>query len=243
MRPNTTASILLFLSVAATPIQAREIDLEKPSSQLRRFVSDVIFEVEAGDREKYSKRLPEHVAVEFFGQAGPKPVAEKHLSEFFQISGVKRIDKPVEGQRSAKIEIYFGSQDELSKTAKELDGQITLARGFTYWTWWDEDKTINRAVVLVATDKVSGPALEDRLIEQFFGVFGIPARSKEFDESCLSSEDAVLTNLQPVDKALLEFYYRAVPPGTKPRNFDKLFREEWKRKRLQAGHGATESAA
>ena len=176
------------------------------------------------------KRLPEVVTVEFHGHEGPRLMAERHLAEFLQLSGVKRVGKPDGEQRTAKIGIYFGTQDELSKAAAELDRRITLARGYTYWIWWDEDKTINRAVAMVATDKVSGPALEDRLIEQLFGVFGIPARSDEFDESCLSSKDAVLTSLQPIDKALLEFYYRAVPPGTKPRDFDKLFREEWKKK-------------
>lgn len=231
MKRLTTANFLLVLSVAGTPILAREIDLDKPSSNLRRFASDVIFEVEAGDREKYSKRLPQALIVELFGQQAPKAIAEKYLAEFLQLTGVKKIEKAVDGQRSAKIGIYFGSQDELSKTAKDLDRRITLSRGSTYWTWWDEDKTINRAVILVATDKVSGPALEDRFIEQLFGAFGLPARSNEIDESCLSSKDAVITTLPPVDKALLEFYYRAVPPGTKPREFDKLFRDEWKKKR------------
>jgi len=231
MKSHTPLLILASLLVVATPSLSREIDLEKPSSKLRRFASDVIFEVEAGDREKYSKRLPEAVIVTFHGQPQPKATAEKHLADFLDLTGTKKIDKAVEGTKSATIEIYFGSQAELAKAAEEIDRQITLERGYTYWTWWDEEKTINRAVVFVATDKLSGLALEDRLIEQLFGVFGLPARSNEFDESCLSSEEKVLTTLQPIDKALLTFYYRAVPAGTKPRDFDKIFRDQWKKTR------------
>jgi len=231
MKSTTPLLILATLLVVVTPSLSREVDLEKASSKLRRFANDVIFEVEAGDREKYSKRLPEAVIVEYFGQPQPKPTAEKHMAEFLELTGIKKIDKAVEGTKSASIGIYFGSQDELAKSAKEIDRQITLERGYTYWTWWDEDKTINRAVVFMATDKLSGLALEDRLIEQLFGVFGLPARSNEFDESCLSSEEQVLTTLQPIDKALLNFYYRAVPAGTKPRDFEKIFRDEWEKKR------------
>lgn len=221
---------LATLLVVATPTLSQEVDLEKPSSKLRRFASDVIFEVEAGDREKYSKRLPEAVIVTYYGQPQLRPTAEKHLAEFLKLTGTKRIDKAVEGTKSATIGIYFGSHDELKKAAQEIDRQITLQRGYTYWTWWDEDRMINRAVVFIATDKLSGLALEDRLIEQFFGVFGLPARSNEFHESCLSSEEKILTTLQPIDKALLSFYYRAVPAGTRPRDFDKIFREKWAKK-------------
>jgi hypothetical protein len=106
-----------------------------------------------------------------------------------------------------------------------------LERGFTYWTWWDDKKVISRAVIFIATDDLSGAALEDRFIEQLLGVFGLPARSKEFDESCLSAKEQVLTNLQPVDKAILQFYYRAVPAGTRPRDVDEIFREKWSKAR------------
>lgn len=229
MKIHTALRQLLFLSLICTPLSGREIDLDKPSSKLRRFANDVIFEVEAGDREKYSKRLSETLTVEFFGQPAEVALTEKHLTDFLLATGVKKIDKAVDGQRSAKISIYFGTQAELSKTAEKLSDKINLSRGYSYWTWWDKDRTINKAVIMLATDKISGEALEDRLIEMLLGVFGFAARSNEIDESCLTSKDAVFTTLQPVDKALLKFYYREVPAGTKPRDFDKLFRDKWKK--------------
>jgi hypothetical protein len=63
---KSPAPVTLFLSllIAAAPVSAREIELEKPSSKLRRFANDVIFRVEAGDRKRYSKQLPEVVVVE-----------------------------------------------------------------------------------------------------------------------------------------------------------------------------------
>jgi hypothetical protein len=230
MKSSPQSLALFTLLFTLTSSLGRELDLEKPSSELRRFMSDVIYEVEAGDREKYSKRLPEAILPEFHGNPALKLIAEKHLGELCELTGVKRVDNPASGQAVAKIGIYFGSQDDLTKVAIDLDRQITLDRGFTYWKWWDDKKIINRAVIFIATDKLAGPALEDRLIELLLSVFGFPSRSKEIEESCLSTEEKVLTSLQPLDKAILKFYYRAVPAGTKPREFDKIFREQWSKK-------------
>jgi hypothetical protein len=231
MNIHTLIPLLLTPLLTVLPSSGGEIDLEKPSSKLRRFTSDVIFVVEAGDRERYSKRLPEFISVHFHGQPGLKPIVEKHLSDFCHITGVKKMEEGAHNQTAAKIDFHFGPQAELAKKAKDMERKITLERGITYWTWWDDKNTINRSVILIATDKLAGAALEDKLIEQLLGVFGLPARSKEFDQSCLSSKEQVLTSLQPLDKAILGFYYRAVPAGTRPQEVDTIFRDQWSKKR------------
>ncbi|MEY4482598.1 MAG: hypothetical protein RL693_50, partial [Verrucomicrobiota bacterium] len=165
--------------MACSLIFGREIDLDKPSPKLRRFASDCIYVVELGNQERYSKRLTEAIAIEFHGQQAPKPIAEKHLAEFIQLTGLKIVDKQLPAEVITKIDFYFSTQADLAKAAKDIDREINVGRGYAYWTWWNPDKKINRAVVMIATDKLSGPALEDRLIEQLLGVFGLPARSDE----------------------------------------------------------------
>ena len=228
MKIQTIIALLTLSSCAF--ISAREIELDKPSSKLRRFASDVIYEVESGDREKYSKRLPKHVIMDWHCTPKQQQLVQKHLDELFRCTGVSA-NRPIGPlDQPAKISIYFGLQDELAKVAKKMDRQIDLERGYSYWTWWNDKRVIIRAVIFIATDRIAGANLEDRLIEQFLGVFGLPAKSDEFDESCMSSEEPVFTSLQPVDKALLEFYYRAIPAGTKPRDFDKVFKADWIKK-------------
>ena len=231
--PALVLWLCALLATALFPVSSssgRELDLEKPSSKLRRFASDVIFTVEAGDREKISKRLPKSIIARIQGQPGQIAIAERHLKDLCKITGVERIEAAAPDKIPAKVDLYFGPKEELVPVAREMDAKITLDRGYTFWTWWDENGVIERAAVFIATDKLSGAAFEDRLIEQLFGAFGLPGRSKEFDESCLSLKEQVLTSLQPLDKAMLEFYYRAVPAGSGPRDVDTLFREEWSRK-------------
>ncbi len=218
-------SLITYL-LAISSSQGREIDIEKPSGQLRRFVLDTIFVVEVGDRERFSKRLPESINVQFHGEAGPIALAERHLSELCSLTGVKQVDS-VSDEAVAKIDIYFGPHNDLSKVANEINRKISLDSGQSSWTWWNEKRFINRAVIFVATDKFSGPSLEDAILDQSIRAFGLPSRSKEFDGSCLSTKEQVLTALQPLDKAVLGFYYRSIPAGSPPREVDKIFREQW----------------
>lgn len=226
-----TQIIIAILTLSSCVISsARDIQLDKPSSKLRRFSSDVIYEVEAGDREKYSKRLPKHVTLDWNCTPQQQRLVQKHLNVLFQCTGVRLTEDLTASDQAAKISIYFGQQDELTKIAKKIDRKINLDRGYTYWKWWTDKRTINRSVVFISTDRIAGVNLEDHLIELLLGVFGLPSKSNEIDESCMSSENPVFTSLQPVDKALLEFYYRAIPAGTKPRDFDKLFKAHWIKK-------------
>lgn len=224
-----TAFAIIYCSAGVSG--AAETDISKPSSKLRRFVSDVIFEVAAGDREKYSKRLPGSITVNYHCLPAERQLVESHLEEFLSASGVKVESPPQAGSPSASIAIYFGDKASLTTIAKSIDRQISIDDGFTYWTWWGEDRTISRGVVFICTDKLAGKELEDRLTEQLLGIFGLPARSSEFDETCLSSKESVFTSLQPLDKATLKFIYQSVPPGTKPREFDTIFREKWEKVR------------
>ena len=230
MKPHLLAAFFLSQIFAVSSSSGREIDLGKPSAKIRRFISDVVFMVEAGDRERYSKRLPESIIVQYHGEVQPKAMAEKHLTEFCQITGVKVTQGAFVQPPVAKVDIHFGPQAELARLAKEMDRQITLPLGYTFWIWWDEKRIIDRAAVFLATDRLSDAALEDRYIELLLGVFGLPSHSKEYDESCLSTKEQVLTTLQPLDKAMLEFVYRAVPAGTKQRDIDKIFEQEWLKK-------------
>ena len=114
--------VLVSSFFGASVSSGREIDLEKPSAKLKRFLSDVDYVVEAGDRERFSKRLPESIIVNFNGQAAQKAVTEKQLAEFFcKVTGVNKLENVSAAESAAKIEIYFGREAELVKVANELE--------------------------------------------------------------------------------------------------------------------------
>ena len=232
--------IIALLASSIVPTKAAEIDLSKPSSKLRRFMGDVIFVVEAGDRERHSKRLRPKIQATFQCTAAERKLVETKLAAFNELTGleVTSVEKPGESaaaiapvettdDNTAKVTFYFGESAALVDIAKKVSPQVTLNQGSNYWTWWDEKRMIKSAVVFICRDKLAGNEMEARLVEMLLGVYGLPARSGETDDSCLSDRTHEFTSLQPIDKAVLKFYYKAVPADTKPAELDKIFREQW----------------
>lgn len=225
---NTTNIIVTILALSSIWVSARDIDTTKYSAKLRRFITDVIFEVEAGDREKYSKKLPSVVSVSYHCNPAQQQLAESKLNEFLEATGVKIGTEPKKGELLTKIDIYLGKREALQPLAYDKDKEISLDRGCAYWNWWNNDRVITESVIFICTDRLNGRELESKLVEQLFGTFGLPNKSKETDSSCLAMKDQEYTSLQPIDLKVLNFYYRAVPAGTKPREVDKIIRAQWK---------------
>lgn len=219
----------LFLSVwmlVAGSGVARDFDFTKYSTKLRNFISDVVFEVEAGDREKYSKRLLSSAVIEVHGDVVQKGMAEAKLAPFWAATGIDPKLPAPDGQRT-KIDIYFGNSGALVPVAEGISKEISLDAGATYWTWWNGEREIDRAVIFICTDRVPANRVEDKLVEKLLAVFGFPSTSRATDESCMAAGDPNFVTLQPLDIAVLKFYYKNVPAGTKPSDLDKIVREKW----------------
>ena len=230
MKIRIAISLCLVVLISLSAF-ARDLKFDKYSSKLRRFVSDVVFVVDHGDREKYAKRLPAKISVTYHATPAEKQLAGKKLAQFLDATSVEIVDgsdSKSEGETVADIQIYFGETTALQKEASKHGDQIQVGNGYVFWTWWDDDRVIEKAVVFIGTDRLSGKNLEDRLIEQLFGVFGLPSKSGEADNSCMTDDDnAVFTELQPLDLALLKFYYTHIPAGTKPAEAAEIVREKW----------------
>jgi len=205
---------------------AGELDIDKASSKIRRFCSDVIYSVGVGDTRRLSFRMPEKIGVKIVSDQGFEGGIRKHLDKFCVTTGVTIIDKAGDGDTI--LSVYHLPKEKLVDIAKELSREITIDRGFSYWVWWEDgDRSVSKAVIFLASDSLAGKNLEDKLIEQLLGVFGLPSLSDEFDESCMAMNETLLVELQPIDLRLLEFFYKNIPAGTRPREFDAIFREKW----------------
>ncbi len=219
--------IAAFVAAGCGTSGAREFDFTKYSTKLRNFISDTVFGVEAGDREKQSKRLPGVVTLNVHGDAAAKALVDAKLAMFLAATGVQTDALAAGGGKQARLEVHIGESGKLIPEAAAISKEISLDRGHTYWVWWDDERFITAAVIFICTDRVASGRTEDKLVENLFHVFGFPSTSKDTDVSCLSESDPNFTTLQPIDKAILQFYYKEVPAGTKPSALDKIVREKW----------------
>lgn len=221
---------LTFLAFTNLTSIAKDLDPAKYSSGLRRFIGDVVYEVEAGDRDKYFKRLPANLKLNHHCDAAHQQLCDTRLKPFLEATSVS-IESPADSSAPvATLDVYFGDSKSMETKAAEISKEITTTRGFTYWKWWDTNNVTTRAVIMICTDRFNGPELEDKLIEQLLGVFGLPSTSNAADNSCMAEHEKTFTALQPLDQAVLKFLYTHVPAGTRPADLNKLVREAWEPK-------------
>lgn len=219
-----------LIAFTALSAPAKDLDPAKYSSSLRRFIADVVYEVEAGDRDKYFKRLPANLKPTFHGDAAQKQCCDTALKSLLEATSVS-IDPPASTSAPvATLDIYFGDSAAMLKTATAISKQISTDKGATYWKWWDDNHVTTRAVILICTDRFKGPELEDKLTENLLAVFGLPSQSKVADNTCMKEGKKKFITLQPLDIAVLEFLYTQVPAGTRPSDLNKLVREKWEAK-------------
>lgn len=223
----TTIILALVHSLFTSTLNAREVDPAKYSSRLSSFIADVVYEVEAGDRDKKFKKLAPHLKLQINGDKDSETIFNAKLKEFLAVTGVTN-EKP-EGSLTptCDLRVYFGSTASIREKAAEIDKKIMFKDGATYWKWWDDNHTVIGAAIFISTDEFKGEKLEDRLVEILLGVFGLPSQSKSADNSCLSMEEDIKTSLQPLDIEVMKFLYQSVPAGARPSELKKLIRDKW----------------
>lgn len=215
------------LSIVAGTVHARDVDPTKYSTSLRSFITDVVYEVDAGNRDKKFKKLAPHLQLKIHGDRNSEAVFDTKLNEFLAVTGVTTEKPEGESMVTCDLQVYFGSTAAIKEKAADIDKKILFNDGATYWKWWDSTDTVNRAVIFVSTDEFKGKALEDRLVELLLAVFGLPSQSNKANNSCLSIKEGINPSLQPLDTAVLKFLYQSVPAGARPSDLNTLIRDKW----------------
>ena len=196
-------------------------DAEQSLSKIKRFVEDVVYVVEVGDREPTSKRW---LSAPTLTVDSADPSLQKFVEGIFtKICQVARLTDTGD----SPLTVHIGHSKELTKIAEGVDRRIQLKSGHSYWAFWNGDGSLKNAFVFLCVDRVRGPIAADALLEDMLGAFGFSSRSREFDETCLSSKPKSLTALTPLDEKLIAFYYNFVPPGTRKAELRKLCDAHW----------------
>jgi hypothetical protein len=233
-----------FVFTSSVYSHAADADFTKPSANVKRFVTDVAYVVEAGDRDRITKRWV--IAPQLVVNSTDVTLKSYVESAFMQLcqaakltprtdTGAPKLSpggdpsaaKRTRGTDTASpmLTVWIGPSRALAKEAQRENGQISLRGGHTYWTWW-KDGTLTDAVVYLCTDSFKGAEAERALLTDLVSAFGFPATSKVFDTTILSSK-RTQTTLTELDKMLFAFYYTHVPPGTKKPALSNLVEEHW----------------
>lgn len=142
---------------------------------------------------------------------------------------IKRLD---DDDPTASIKIYFTQQKSFDEIAKQYNFDVVAGnRGFFY-VKWNGQFEIQEAIILIAEDKLAGPALRHYVLEETVQSLGLCGDSKRFATS-IFYEDAAqgqfgsATRLTTIDRKLVRFLYDHVDPGSVPIEVGQLFEKHW----------------
>jgi hypothetical protein len=130
---------------------------------------------------------------------------------------------------TAKLKVFYAAQAEFPS--------IGTANGFSYvegnagyfHAFWNSDFEIDRAFVLLASDKLSGDSLRHFTFEEMTQAFG-PARDSDlFNDSVFfadGEDGGSATQLSALDRKLVTFLYTQLRSGDDQHKVQQAFIEE-----------------
>lgn len=150
----------------------------------------------------------------------------KSLPEDIQIKFLEDEDE------SASMKIYFIKQESFTEIADRHDFNVVAGnRGF-FCVKWNGKCEIEEAIILIAEDKLAGPALRHYVLEETVQAMGLGGDSKRFANSIFYEDIpkqrfGTATRLAARDRKLIRFLYAHVAPGSVPIEVGQLFERHW----------------
>jgi len=152
------------------------------------------------------------------------------LNKTLAKTSIKKITLLAPNSANANIRVYFAPIEHFPRVAKFHGFRYVQGNWGYFWTFWNRRNEINRAYVLLATDKLKGASLRHFALEELTQSLGLSNDSSQFRDSIFySGRDGGGTaqQLSPADRRLIIFFYNHVRPGTKGDELRALLRRHW----------------
>jgi hypothetical protein len=96
--------------------------------------------------------------------------------------------------------------------------------------FWNQEYAIQRAIVLLAADKLQGHSLRHFALEEITQALGLASDSPRLADSIFYAsgpDGGDAQHLSDLDAQLITFFYNHVRPGARPAEVRRLFQRHW----------------
>lgn len=131
----------------------------------------------------------------------------------------------------ASMQVHFAPLDQFDAIARQNGFTYVRGNHGYFHLFWTPRWEIYRAVVLLATDKLSGTSLRHFTFEEITQALGLANDSPLFPDSIFYARGADgggVTNLSPLDRKLVGFLYTRLSPGDDRRKLRAAFDAHWR---------------
>jgi hypothetical protein len=150
--------------------------------------------------------------------------AQASFADFCKESGLQ----PGAGDRV--IEVHIGEEAKMKKLIAKEKYKPSYRNGSAQCMSWDAKNSLERSAVFISRDKFANGLAKADIhwwMAGSFGLWGYSQELKEEDQSTFSHDFARVQTMSPLDRKLLSFIYKNVPPGTKKAEIRSIFRKKW----------------
>lgn len=200
-----------------------------------RFVEDVLFEAEYDIRpQRFCKLWSSAPRLSTFGPDNQHPRVIKNVVKQLNECLPDKIEIEIlsPGDESATLKIYFVPLDDFPQIAEANGFQAVENNWGFFYTSWNYQFEIEKAVVMIATDKLSGSRLHHFALEEITQSLGFVGDSKRFEKSVFfenadQRKYGSATNFSTLDKKLIRFHYKHNQPGDTPVEVGMRMAKHW----------------
>ena len=188
------------------------------------FIQDVLFQTEYwATPNRHCKRWVTGPRLSVFGSQDRHPKVVENVVK--QLNSCLPDNKQIKilspDDQEATLKLYFVKQNEMRKLAEKNEFEFDSLNWGYFYSWWNPNYEIERSLVMIAEDKLSGYRLHHFVLEEVTQALGFPGDSHRFTDSVFyedrdKREYGKATRLSNHDRQLIQFHYRYNKPGDIP---------------------------
>jgi len=203
-----------------------------------RFVGEVLVGTEYGSSldDQVCVRWETRPRLSTFGDGSHHPAIIKKTVD--QINACLPSNRQIEileaNDATATIKLYFVPLKEFDRFAKQESVSLSSSDWGAFFLRWNSAYEIEKATILIASDKLSGRRLQHFVLEELTQSLGLAGDSNRFEDSVFFEDWAekkygAVVEFSTLDRQLIRFLYEHVPAGTPPVELGVLLERHWQR--------------
>lgn len=153
-----------------------------------------------------------------------------HLNETLAKTPIKRIELIKPNAEGAEIRVYFARLSEFNDLAKRHHFGYPAGNFGYFYTFWNGRHEMRSAIVMLATDRLTGNNLRHYALEEITQSLGLANDSPEFSDSIFFENGSNFGNaisLSSRDQKLLRIFYNHIKPGGRRTDIREAVRKYW----------------
>jgi len=206
-------------------------------SELQKFVEDVCLGAEYQDWNWFrAPRVSRWVASPKLSLFGASDEHKQVIADvIIEINDALketpiRIEALEPNTEDASLKVFFAPIEEFNQISRQHGFNFESGNLGYFWVFWNREHEIQKAIVLLATDRLQGKQLTHFALEEITQALGLMNDSMLFKYSIFYEQDGDtgnVTSLSVLDRQIIRFFYTHLKPGYYRADVSQAFKTNW----------------